>query len=162
MTFSTRAAFQVALFCFSVAVVFGPRPVCAGSKFAHDTLVIETQTGRQTFDIEVAKTDREKARGLMFRTGLASGRGMLFPYDKPMVVSMWMRNTYISLDMIFIGTDGRITRIVERTEPLSETIFSSHGDVMGVLEIAAGEAARLKLQKGDKVRHAHFGTALRN
>ncbi len=126
---------------------------------AREKLVIVTRSGRHTFDVEVARTDAEKARGLMFRTRLAPGYGMLFPYGKASEASMWMRNTYISLDMIFVTAQGRVHRVEARTEPHSEKIISSHGEVTGVLEIAAGEAERLQIKAGDIVLHPHFGNS---
>jgi uncharacterized membrane protein (UPF0127 family) len=98
---------------------------------------------------------------LMFRTSLPEQTGMLFPFDAPQEVSMWMRNTYVSLDMIFIRADGVVHRIESRTEPLSERVITSGGPVTAVLELAAGVAARLDLKPGDRVRHPHFGTATR-
>jgi uncharacterized membrane protein (UPF0127 family) len=131
----------------------------AGGQMARETLVIESGEARHTFDIEVARTPQEKAHGLMYRTTLPAGTGMLFPYEGAAEIQMWMRNTYIPLDMVFIRADGSIHRIEAHTEPMSEEIISSHGDVTGVLEIGAGEAARLGLKPGDVVHHAHFGTA---
>ena len=124
----------------------------------HETLIIETQGGQVHFDVEVARSVEEKAMGLMFRKKLERGRGMLFPYSKAEEISMWMRNTFISLDMVFIADDGRVHRIEERTQPMSEEIIESRGAVTAVLEIGAGEAERLGLKVGDKVLHAHFGT----
>jgi uncharacterized protein len=84
---------------------------------------------------------------------------MLFPFDAPHEIKMWMRNTYVSLDMVFIRADGVVHRIESRTEPLSERIISSNGPVTAVLELAAGAAGRLDLKAGDHVRHSHFRTA---
>lgn len=126
---------------------------------ARELLTIESGDRTHTFDVEVARTPEEKAQGLMYRTQLPSGTGMLFPYDEPAEIQMWMRNTFISLDMVFIRADGRIHRIEARTEPMSEKLIGSHGDMTGVLEIGAGEASRLGIKAGDLVRHAHFGTA---
>jgi uncharacterized protein len=92
----------------------------------------------------------------MYRTSLARNTGMLFPYPEARELSMWMKNTYIPLDMIFIRADGTIHRIEAMTEPLSERVIASRGAVTAVLEIAGGAAARLGLKAGDKVRHPHF------
>ena len=83
---------------------------------------------------------------------------MLFPHKEPRELTMWMRNTYIPLDMVFIRADGTVHRIEAKTEPLSDRIISSKGPVSAVLEIAGGNADRLGLKPGDKVRHPAFGT----
>ena len=85
----------------------------------------------------------------MFRRELPALRGMLFPYDGDQEITMWMKNTFIPLDMVFIRADGAIHRIEEMTEPFSERIIASGGDVTGVLEIAGGEARRLGIARGD-------------
>jgi uncharacterized membrane protein (UPF0127 family) len=131
----------------------------AGAPVPTETLQIITAAGTHTIKIEVARTPDQQARGLMFRTSLADDHGMLFPHDEPRELSMWMRNTYISLDMVFIRPDGVIHRIAERTEPLSDKVVSSNGDVSAVLELAAGSADRLGLKPGDRVEHQIFQTS---
>jgi uncharacterized membrane protein (UPF0127 family) len=128
----------------------------ASAGMRQDSLVLETSSGAHTIQIEVAETSRQKALGLMFRTSLPDTHGMLFPYDAPQEVTMWMRNTYIPLDMIFIRQDGTVHRIEAGAEPMSERIISSDGAVTGVLELAAGAAARLGVKPGDKVRYGFF------
>jgi len=122
------------------------------------TLEIATKTGVQVFAVEMAKTEQERMTGLMYRKELADGRGMLFDFSPEQNVSMWMKNTYIPLDMIFIAKNGRIIRIAENTEPMSEKIISSGGLTKGVLEVAGGTARRLGIAPGDRVGHALFGT----
>lgn len=107
-------------------------------------------------DIEVADTPEEKAMGLMFRTELADSQGMLFAYPAPRELTMWMRNTYIPLDMLFIRPDGIIHRIERRATPLSERVISSGGPVMAVLELPGGAAERLGIKEGDRVRYPLF------
>ncbi len=122
-----------------------------------ETLTIVTKGGaRHTFAVEVARTDTERAQGLMYRQSLAPLKGMLFEFGKPQPVTMWMRNTYISLDMVFIRQDGTIGRIAERTEPLSERLIHSEGDVTAVFEIGGGEAKRLGISAGDAVDYPSF------
>ncbi|HRK18337.1 MAG TPA: DUF192 domain-containing protein [Hyphomicrobiaceae bacterium] len=123
---------------------------------ARETVVLVTASGEIKIDTEIAGTSEEKALGLMFRTYLPDTQGMLFAYDKPLEITMWMRNTYIPLDMVFIKPDGTIHRIEARTEPLSEAIIASKGDVLAVLELAGGAAERFGLKPGDKVRHRFF------
>lgn len=131
-----------------------PAPVSA--RMARETVVLVTASGETRIDTEIAATTEEKALGLMFRTYLPDTQGMLFAYEKPLEITMWMRNTYIPLDMVFIKPDGTVHRIEARTEPLSETIISSKGDVLAVLELAGGAAERLGLKPGDKIRHRFF------
>ena len=121
-----------------------------------ERLELQTATGVHVLSIEVARTSAQQQTGLMFRTKLAEDKGMLFPHAPPREVQMWMRNTYIPLDMVFIRADGVVHRIEAQTEPFSERIISSNGPVAGVLEIAGGLAAKLGLKAGDVVRHSHF------
>ena len=116
----------------------------------HETLTLVTASGERKIDIEVARSMDEQARGLMFRTALPDTSGMLFPYDPPRELTMWMKNTYIPLDMVFIRADGVIHRIEVRTEPLSEAVISSGGPMAAVLELAGGAAERLGLKPGDR------------
>ncbi len=120
------------------------------------TIEIASKSGVHAFAVEVATTDQERATGLMYRKQLPEGRGMLFDFGRDQEVSMWMKNTYVSLDMIFIRSDGRILRIAEATEPLSTRIISSGGAVRGVLEVVAGTARRLGIAPGDRVAHRMF------
>ena len=120
------------------------------------TLEIVTKSGVHVFAVEIAVTNEERARGLMHRKELAEGRGMLFDFAPDQEVSMWMQNTFISLDMIFIQGDGRILRIAENTKPLSEAIISSNGRVRGVLEVIAGTAKKFGIAPGDHVAHPLF------
>jgi uncharacterized membrane protein (UPF0127 family) len=94
-------------------------------------LEIATKNGVQVFTVEMATTEEEKTTGLMFRKELADGRGMLFDFSPEQEVTMWMKNTFISLDMIFIRADGRILRIAENTEPQSTKIIPSMGLAKG-------------------------------
>ena len=121
-----------------------------------ETLKLITARGTHVIDVEVTETPAEKAQGLMFRTRLADSAGMLFFYETPQEITMWMRNTYIPLDMVFIRADGVVHRIEARTEPLSEKIVASRGDVTACLELAGGAAERLGLKPGDRVEHGFF------
>ena len=115
------------------------------------TLVLKTATGDHNFTIEVATTDQERALGLMFRRSLPENSGMLFIYDPPQSATMWMKNTLIPLDMVFISAEGKVHRIESNTEPFSTTVIPSEGEVVGVLELNAGEADKIGLKRGDKV-----------
>jgi len=119
-------------------------------------LEIVTKSGVQVFSVEMATTEEEKTTGLMYRKELADGKGMLFDFSPEQEVSMWMKNTYIPLDMIFIRADGRILRIAENTEPMSTRIIPSRGLAKGVLEVIAGTAQKYGIAPGDRVAHPLF------
>ncbi|MDX2222359.1 MAG: DUF192 domain-containing protein [Rhodospirillaceae bacterium] len=121
-------------------------------------LVIEIDGARHAFQVELADTDATRTIGLMHRTYLAPDRGMLFDFKRTRDVGMWMRNTFISLDMLFIDRDGRVIAVAERTKPHSEQSIGPNRPVLAVLELAAGTAARIGLKPGAMVRHAMFGT----
>ena len=119
--------------------------------FGTGSLTLRTDSGPHSFNIEIANSGGERALGLMYRRELAADAGMLFLYDPPQPITMWMRNTILSLDMIFIGTDGRVHRIESHTEPFSTDIISSDGTVQGVLEVNAGTANKIGPKVGDEV-----------
>jgi uncharacterized protein len=127
--------------------------------FERDQLAIETTGGGQQFAVELAVTSEQRAQGLMYRQRMPADAGMLFLYPAARPVSMWMKNTLIPLDMLFIGDDGRILHIAERTIPGSTATISSMQPARAVLELNGGTAARLKIQVGDRVLYRTFGTA---
>ncbi len=130
----------------------GPQP-----PLRKERITIETRTGkRYDFMVEMAIQPAEQSIGLMFRPRVAADGGMLFDWVKPRVSQMWMRNTIASLDMIFIGEDGRIRTIVERTIPQSLAIIDSKVPVRATLEVAAGTCQRLNINVGDRVVHRMF------
>lgn len=124
--------------------------------FERDTLVVRTATGDLPFEVELATTPRQRARGLMERRGLAPHAGMLFVFELPRLASFWMRKTYIPLDLLFIDAKGRIARIAANATPESETPIPSGEVVLGVLEIAGGRAAEAGIAVGDRVLHPSF------
>lgn len=121
-----------------------------------ETVAVETATGVTEFAAEIADTDRLRERGLMFRRSLASDRGMLFDFGQPRLVAMWMKNTYIPLDMVFIRADGTVAGVASDTRPHSLDVVGVDEPVLGVLEVSAGTAARIGLRPGDRVRHPMF------
>jgi uncharacterized protein len=133
----------------------------AHARMRLDRLTIEAASGGapRAFDVEIATSDQEKALGLMFRTKLSDAEGMLFPYGGAQNITMWMRNTYIPLDMVFIRADGVIHRIEVRAEPLSERVIAAGAPVSAVLELAGGASERLGIKPGDTVHHAIFEAA---
>jgi uncharacterized membrane protein (UPF0127 family) len=125
--------------------------------FARGPLVIEGADGRRhRFTVELADTDERRAYGLMFRRSMPADEGMIFDFKEDRPVSMWMRNTLIPLDMLFIDRTGRVVNIHQRAVPHDETSITSEGPVRGVLELNGGTAARLGLKPGDLVRHQMF------
>ncbi|MBL0404927.1 DUF192 domain-containing protein [Microvirga aerilata] len=131
----------------------------AGAVYAQalETLSITSQGGqKQTFRVEVARNDADRAQGLMYRRSMPADQGMLFDFGRVEPVSMWMQNTYLSLDMLFIRPDGTIARIAANTEPLSTRTIPSGEPVLAVLELNAGTAARLGIKAGDRVEHPVF------
>ena len=118
---------------------------------------ITTATGEHDFRVEIADTPKARARGLMLRKSMPENHGMLFDFGAERPVSMWMKNTYIPLDMVFIGRDGRVVGVAADTEPLSERIITSPEPAYAVLELNAGAARRISLAPGDRVRHRMFG-----
>ena len=126
--------------------------------FATSEVSVVTAKGRFTFTVEVAATEAERQQGLQNRRSLAPGAGMLFDFQRTRPVAMWMKNTLIPLDMVFIAADGRIVNIAEGTVPLSLATVPSAGPVWAVLELNAGTARRLGMRAGDRVIHSIFGS----
>ena len=142
----SRAAF--AGFALVLLAVARPAPALAAEE---QTLEIVSRSGVHPFIVELARTDEERQKGLMFRRELPEGRGMLFDFKQDTNVTMWMKNTFIPLDMIFIRADGRIHRIAENTEPESTRIIAAGAPVRAVLEVIGGTAKQLGIRPGDRV-----------
>ncbi|PVM82061.1 DUF192 domain-containing protein [Caulobacter endophyticus] len=121
-----------------------------------EPLEIVTGRGVARFQVEIAATEAEQRKGLMFRKVLAPDRGMLFVYRKPQRAAFWMKNTLIPLDILYIGADGGILSMVRNARPHDEMPLPSGGLVLGVLEIAGGRAGQLGVLPGDRVRHRIF------
>ncbi len=136
----------------SLAPVLAPRLDAAELQ----PLEIASRSGVHSFVVEMAVTPDEQAKGLMFRRELPEGQGMLFDFHREQPATFWMKNTYVSLDMIFIRGDGRILRIAENTVPLSEALVPSGGPVRAVLEVVAGTAKKFGIAPGDRVAHPIF------
>ncbi len=123
--------------------------------FERDTLQIATPDARlHRFNTWIADDDQRRQRGLMFIRQLRPDDSMLFIYPQPMTVAMWMKNTYVPLDILFVAADGKVIHIAQNTEPLSLKTIESGGIVLGVVELPAGTAARLKITPGAQVIHA--------
>jgi len=135
--------------------ITGPQP-----KLPTEKLTIVTKDGtRHVFTVELATTPHEQEVGEMFRKEVPPDQGMLFVWEAPHESPMWMKNTLVPLDMVFINADGTIRAIAENTVPESLAPISSHGPVLAVLELAAGVTARLNIVVGDKVLAKQFSDA---
>jgi uncharacterized protein len=124
-----------------------------------EPLTVASGNSATMFTTEIADTEELRERGLMFRHILPPDNAMLFDFGKPRPVQMWMKNTNISLDMLFIRADGTIAAIAENTVPQSLDIVSVQEPVRGVLEIAAGTVKKLNIHTNDKVFHRIFATS---
>jgi uncharacterized membrane protein (UPF0127 family) len=121
-----------------------------------NTVEIAGKTGVHVFSVEIAATEPEREKGLMYRKRLSEGQGMLFDFHHEQEVGFWMKNTYIPLDMIFIRGDGRIASIAHDAQPLSEKVIYSGAPVRAVLEVKGGTAQRLGIEPGDHVANPIF------
>ena len=121
-----------------------------------EKVTIMTASGQKSFDVEVMRTEAEREKGLMFRNYLPADRGMLFDFGAERPVMMWMKDTPLPLDMVFIRKNGSVARIAANTEPYSLTALSSGEPVIAVLEINAGITEKLGIRAGDKVIHPLF------
>jgi uncharacterized membrane protein (UPF0127 family) len=150
-----REFIRTLAFAVAFAATWLMAPLPAGSA-EQQTLEIVSKNGVHVFSVELAVTDEERQKGLMFRRSLPESQGMLFDFKQDQDVSMWMRNTLVSLDMIFIRGDGRILRIAENTQTESDRIISSGGPVRAVLEVVAGTAKKFGIAPGDRVASPIF------
>jgi uncharacterized membrane protein (UPF0127 family) len=139
---------------FLVLVLLGQS--VAAQALPRDIVVIRTNGGNHRFNVELAVTEEERAKGLMFRQELDPDAGMLFLYNQDQAVTFWMKDTPLPLDMIFIASDGKITQIVRHAEPYSENLIPSNTYIRGVLEVIAGTADRYNIAPGDHVDYGKF------
>jgi hypothetical protein len=134
----------------------GEQAAPGGPAMETEVVTVHTSGGPVRFTVEIADDDAERSRGLMFRDSMAPDRGMLFHFQEPEMASFWMRNTRISLDIIFIAPDGRILNVADHTVPYSDAPVPAAGLTRGVLEINAGRAEELGIRAGDRVEHRIF------
>lgn len=142
-----------------VAPLLAPLPLNAQQdiEFERDVLSIATRSGDVLkFSVELAESSEQKSRGLMFRRQMADNEGMLFLHRRDRVLTMWMANTVLPLDMLFIERDGTIARIQTNTIPQSREVISSRTRVRAVLELNAGTTRKFGIAVGDKVNHERF------
>jgi hypothetical protein len=159
---SSRARLSAALCALTLAAAAAAPSLAETSQPASveqsglEPLVIVDASGRHVFQVEVMRTQAQLEKGLMFRKFMPSDRGMLFDFKTAQPVMMWMKNTYISLDMIFMSRKGLVTHIARDAEPLSETIIPSDGPAYAVLEVNADVARQIGLKVGDQVQNEIF------
>ncbi|MDD3288671.1 MAG: DUF192 domain-containing protein [Alphaproteobacteria bacterium] len=128
--------------------------------FSKSSVVIKKADGKEEkFSMEIANTEEQLQYGLMFRREMANDAGMLFIFDAPQKLIMWMKNTYIPLDMLFVDSNGKIIKIIENTTPLNLAALSSDAPALGVIELIGGEAGRRGIKVGDIVAHEAFKAA---
>ncbi len=139
-----------------VALLVASAFVPARAEEGLEKIVVTTASGPHTFEVEIAKNEAAREKGLMFRRFMPADRGMLFEFERNERVAFWMKNTYIPLDMIFIAPDGLVTHVAADAEPLSEAIVPSGGPCDAVLELNGGMAAAIGLKAGDEVKASFF------
>jgi len=147
---SLRAIVVGALLCTGVAAA------PASVSFEESSLTVDAADGQFEFLVEMAVNPAQRSQGLMFRESLDDDRGMLFDFGKSQRATMWMRNTYVPLDMLFIDEGGQITQIAANTQPLSDAVIASREPVRAVLELRGGISAKLGIRPGDRVIHPLF------
>jgi uncharacterized membrane protein (UPF0127 family) len=152
MSLSHRITSALAALFFIVALpAFAQQPV----KFDKETLIIQTASGKRlNFTVEIADTNELRERGLMYRKEMAEDAGMIFDFGVARRVQMWMENTILPLDMLFVDSTGTIRGIKENAVPYSEDIIDSVVEVKYVVELNAGASAKLGIKPGDKVMSA--------
>lgn len=147
------AVMRAALLILSILAFTGSR---SAAEPRLEPLQIVTSNGTHSLSVELARTSEERAIGLMNRRDLPDGRGMLFDFHIENSVLMWMKNTYIPLDMIFVSRRGHVVSIAHDATPMSEDIISSGKPAYAVIEVNAGVADKLGVAVGDVVRHPIF------
>ena len=142
--------------CIGPACAFGQRVSDMFADLPRAEIQVITAGGRHDFKVWIADTAQSRTHGLMFVRSLPADQGMLFLFEQPQLASFWMKNTYLSLDIVFIGPDGVVVNIAHNTPPLSLEPIESIAPVAGVLDLVAGAATRIGLVAGDRVRHPAF------
>lgn len=146
----------ILFFLFSIICLSGNSWAQTSESFRPSSLEIRSGDRVHPFTIEIAETTRQRAQGLQYRKAMAPNHGMLFDFKKPVPVSMWMKNTLISLDILFISEQGIIVNIARNTEPFSLSYINAAGPVKGALELLAGTTKRLNIKAGDTIIHRMF------
>ena len=126
-------------------------------QFATAPLTIVSASGSHRFTVELAESPAQMEQGLMFRRSLAADAGMLFDFKQPTMATMWMHNTLIPLDMLFVDQQGLIVNIAQRAVPESDATIAAAAPVRAVIELNGGTADRLGIKPGDRVLYSIFG-----
>ncbi|HTV44476.1 MAG TPA: DUF192 domain-containing protein [Stellaceae bacterium] len=155
--YTRRAVLLLALLLATAGPVRAAGPQL--QHFATAKLTIVTAGGRHSFTVELAETPAQMEQGLMFRRSLAPDAGMLFDFKEPTMATMWMHNTLIPLDMLFVDQHGRIVNIAQRAVPESDQTIAAAAPVRAVIELNGGTAERLGIKPGDRVLYPIFGGA---
>ena len=151
---------KAALFVVGCLLVAAASGQARADNMRREIIVLNTQGGQTEIAAEIALSQPEQQLGLMFRTGMGDNEGMLFVYAQPQDLAMWMHNTYLALDMVFIRGNGTVARIEANAQPLSDRVIASGGAVRAVLELKAGTAQRLGLKAGDRVESPSLHAAV--
>jgi uncharacterized membrane protein (UPF0127 family) len=142
---------RMALAMLAGLLFAGAATACPYADLKRGTATFETARGRFTYKVELALNPDQQACGLMFRDRMAADAGMAFPMIPPRVASFWMENTILPLDIIYVSPQGRVINVVQG-RPYDRTPLSAKGLTGEVIELNAGEAARIGLRPGDRVR----------
>jgi uncharacterized protein len=154
-----RLLLQIALLPLLLAACYASPSFAQLAQFSTAPLTIVTAAGPHRFTVELATSPEQMTQGLMFRQSLAPDAGMLFDYQTPSMATMWMKNTLIPLDMLFVDVKGHIVNIHERAVPGSLDVIAAAAPVRAVIELNGGTAARLGIRPGDRVSFPIFGNS---
>jgi uncharacterized membrane protein (UPF0127 family) len=148
----------LALFGFlALACPIGAEAAPPPSGLPVETITIDTKSGPHSFSVEVAADEESREKGLMYRMAMAPDAGMLFDFHTPQLVSFWMENTVLPLDMLFVRADGTIARIKENATPYSRENIPSGEPIEVVIELNGGRAAALGITEGAHVHAPNLG-----
>jgi uncharacterized protein len=152
-SFSRRLPFSLAF----VVLLATFAPQLGLAQAGHNVLSINTASGAHKFTVDVMRSDADLEKGLMFRKSIPADYGMLFDFQHEQNVMMWMKNTFIPLDMIFMDKTGKVVGIIANAEPMSEKVLAVGKPTDAVLEVRGGTAAKIGLKVGDRVDDLIFG-----
>jgi len=150
------ALLALAALCIGSASALGRRVPVPFPDLPRADIQVITATGRHDFKVWIADDDPSRERGLMFVRALPADHGMLFLFERPHFAAFWMKNTYLSLDIVFIDPQGIVVNVARNTEPFSLKPIESAAPVAGVLELVAGTVERINLVTGDRIEHSAF------
>ncbi len=156
------ALLVLASLCAGSAAALGKRPPVLFADLERTDIRVITASGRHDFKVWIADDEESRERGLMFIKSLPADQGMLFLFEQPRYAAFWMKNTYLSLDIVFIGPDGVVVNIARDARPQSLDPIESEAPVKGVLELLAGTAMKIGLTPGAHVLHPAFGSPASN